>query len=138
HQDSAAAAAGLDLARQTGSRADPLPDCARSRASGRIHRPDRRDRPPYSCRLERRRLALSAAGQHQDVAGQKMWRAEVDGKAGIERGSRIAVLIAVTLGSLFTLLALLAQIAALKSEHGLDRTISAVCSISTILLSWLL
>lgn len=48
------------------------------------------------------------------------------------------MLIAVTLGSLFTLLALLAQIAALKSEHGLDRTISAVCSISTILLSWLL
>lgn len=75
------------------------------------------------------------------LVGIKMWRAEVDGirrEAGIERGSRIAVLIAVTLGSLFTLLALLAQIAALKSEHGLDRTISAVCSISTILLSWLL
>lgn len=69
------------------------------------------------------------------LVGIKMWRAEVDGirrEAGIERGSRIAVLIAVTL------LALLAQIAALKSEHGLDRTISAVCSISTILLSWLL
>jgi len=68
------------------------------------------------------------------LVGIKMWRAEVDGirrEAGIERGSRIAVLIAVTLG-------LLAQIAALKSEHGLDRTISAVCSISTILLSWLL
>jgi len=75
------------------------------------------------------------------LVGIKMWRAEVDGikrEAAIERGSRIAVLIAVTLGSLFTLLALLAQIAALKSEHGLDRTISAVCSISTILLSWLL
>lgn len=75
------------------------------------------------------------------LVGIKMWRAEVDGirrEAGIERGSRIAVLIAVTLGSLFTLLALLAQIAALKSEHGLDRTISAVCSLSTILLSWLL
>ena len=75
------------------------------------------------------------------LVGIKMWRAEVDGirrEAGIDRGSRIAVLIAVTLGSLFTLLALLAQIAALKSEHGLDRTISAVCSISTILLSWLL
>jgi len=75
------------------------------------------------------------------LVGIKMWRAEVDSirrEAGIERGSRIAVLIAVTLGSLFTLLALLAQIAALKSEHGLDRTISAVCSISTILLSWLL
>ena len=75
------------------------------------------------------------------LVGIKMWRAEVDGikrEAAIERGSRIAVLIAVTLGSLFTLLALLAQIGALKSEHGLDRTISAVCSISTILLSWLL
>jgi uncharacterized membrane protein len=75
------------------------------------------------------------------LVGIKMWRAEVDGikrEAGIERGSRIAVLIAVTLGSLFTLLALLAQIAALKSEQGFDRTISAVCSISTILLSWLL
>ena len=75
------------------------------------------------------------------LVGIKMWRAEVDGikrEAAIERGSRIAVLITVTLGSLFTLLALLAQIAALKSEHGLDRTISAVCSISTILLSWLL
>jgi hypothetical protein len=40
------------------------------------------------------------------LVGIKMWRAEVDGirrEAGIERGSRIAVLIAVTLGSLFTL-----------------------------------
>ena len=36
------------------------------------------------------------------LVGIKMWRAEVDGirrEAGIERGSRIAVLIAVTLGS---------------------------------------
>jgi uncharacterized membrane protein len=35
------------------------------------------------------------------LVGIKMWRAEVDGirrEAGIERGSRIAVLIAVTLG----------------------------------------
>jgi len=71
----------------------------------------------------------------------KMWRAEVEGikrEAEIERGSRIAVLIVVTLGSLFTLLALLDQLAALKTEHGLDRTVSVIFSVSTIFLSWLL
>jgi len=75
------------------------------------------------------------------LIGVKMWQAEVEGirrEAGIERESRIAVLVIVILGSLFTLLALITQLGALKSEHGLDRTISVSLSISTILLSWLL
>lgn len=71
----------------------------------------------------------------------KMWQAEIEGikrEAGIERESRIVVLVIVILGSLFTLLALLAQLVALKSEHGMDRNISAGLSFLTILLSWLL
>jgi len=75
------------------------------------------------------------------LVGIKMWRAEIEGikrEAGIERESRIVVLVVVTLGSLFTLLALVAQLSALRSEHGIDRSISAVLSFSTILLSWLL
>jgi uncharacterized membrane protein len=75
------------------------------------------------------------------LIGIKMWQAEVSGikrEAGIERGSRIAVLTIVILGSLFTLLALVTQLGALKSEHGLDRTTSVALSVSTILLSWLL
>src|SRR5690349_3296983 len=74
------------------------------------------------------------------LVGIKMWRAEVDGirREGDRAGKPHRRADRCNLGSLFTLLALLAQIAALKSEHGLDRTISAVCSISTILLSWLL
>jgi uncharacterized membrane protein len=71
----------------------------------------------------------------------KMWHAEVEGikrEAGIERESRTAVLFVVILGSFFTLLALVAQLSALKSEQGMDRTISAVLSFSTILLSWAL
>ena len=57
----------------------------------------------------------------------KMWRAEIEGikrEASIERESRIVVLVVVTLGSIFTMLALFAQLMALKSEHGLDRTVS--------------
>jgi uncharacterized membrane protein len=71
----------------------------------------------------------------------KMWRAELDGikrEANIERESRIAVLFIVVLGSAFTLLALFAQLMALKSEHGMGRTINIGLSISTIFLSWLL
>ncbi len=75
------------------------------------------------------------------LVGIKMWRAEVEGikrEASIERESRIVVLVVVILGSFFTLLALVAQLGALKSEHGLDRTISVILSVSTIFLSWLL
>ena len=75
------------------------------------------------------------------LVGIKMWRAEIEGikrEAGIERESRIVVLVVVTLGSLFTLLALFAQLMALKSEHGIDRTISIGFSVSTIFLSWML
>ena len=39
---------------------------------------------------------------------------------------------------MFALLALFAQLMALKSEHGIDRTISISLAISTIFLSWLL
>jgi uncharacterized membrane protein len=71
----------------------------------------------------------------------KMWHAEIEGikrQAGIERESRIAVLFFVIAGSIVTLLALFAQLMAIKSEHGIDRTISISLSISTIFLSWLL
>jgi uncharacterized membrane protein len=71
----------------------------------------------------------------------KIWHAEIEGikrEAEIERESRIVVLAVVILGSLFTLLALVVQLGALKSEHGLDRTIGVGLSISTIFLSWLL
>jgi uncharacterized membrane protein len=71
----------------------------------------------------------------------KMWQAEIEGikrEASIERESRIVVLVIVILGSLFTLLALVVQLGALKSEHGMDRTISVGLSVSTIFLSWLL
>jgi uncharacterized membrane protein len=71
----------------------------------------------------------------------KMARAEVEGikrEAGIERESRIAVLFIVTLGSVFAMLALFAQLMALKSEHGSERDISIAVSVATIFLSWLL
>jgi uncharacterized membrane protein len=75
------------------------------------------------------------------LVGIKMWHAEIEGikrEAGIERESRIVVLVVVILGSLFTLLALFAQLMALKSEHGVDRDISIAVSVATILLSWML
>ncbi len=71
----------------------------------------------------------------------KMARAEAEGikrEAGIERESRIAVLFIVVFGSVFTLLALFAQLMALKSEHGMDRDLSIGVSVATIVLSWLL
>jgi uncharacterized membrane protein len=71
----------------------------------------------------------------------KMWQAEIEGikrEAGIERESRIVVLVIVVLGSIFTLLALVEQLSALRSEHGIDRTVSVLLSLSTIFLSWLL
>lgn len=75
------------------------------------------------------------------LIGIKMWQAEVEGikrEAGIERESRIAVLFFVIAGSFFTLLALVAQLGALKSEQGMERNIGAGLSFFTILLSWLL
>src|SRR4029453_2812012 len=69
---------------------------------------------------------------------QKMWHAEIEGikqEASIERESRIAVLVIVILGSFFAVLALVTQLAALKTEHGFDRTLSVVLSVSTIVLS---
>jgi uncharacterized membrane protein len=79
-------------------------------------------------------VALSPAHRHQDGAGRGRGQA----RAGIERESRIAVLFIVIFGSIFALLALFAQLMALKSEHGIDRSISIALSISTIFLSWLL
>ena len=71
----------------------------------------------------------------------KMGRAEIEGikrEAGIERESRIVVLVVVIFGSIVTMLALFAQLMAIKSEHGMDRTLSIGLSVSTIFLSWLL
>jgi uncharacterized membrane protein len=94
--------------------------------------------PPVPCVL----AAWNAGGWlYLVLVGIKMWRAEVDGikrEAGIERESRILVLVVVMFGSIFTLLALFVQLMALKSEHGVGRTISVSLSISTIFLSWLL
>jgi uncharacterized membrane protein len=70
-----------------------------------------------------------------------MWRAEIEGikrEAGIERESRIAVLIIVILGSFFAMLALLTQLSVMKTEHGFGRSLSIGLSLSTIVLSWLL
>jgi uncharacterized membrane protein len=71
----------------------------------------------------------------------KMWQAEIEGikrEASIKRESRIVVLVTVILGSFFTLLALVTQLGAIKSQRGLDQTISVGLSVSTIFLSWLL
>ena len=71
----------------------------------------------------------------------KMRRAEIEGikrKAGIERESRIVVLVVVIFGSIVTMLALFAQLMAIKSVHGMDRSLSIGLSVSTIFLSWLL
>jgi uncharacterized membrane protein len=71
----------------------------------------------------------------------KMARAEIEGikrQSMLERESRIVVLVVVIFGSIFTMLALFAQLMAIKSEHGTDRTLSISLSISTIFLSWLL
>ena len=70
-----------------------------------------------------------------------MVRAEIEGikrEAGIERESRIAVLFVVIFGSVFTMLALFVQLMAIKSEYGMDRTLSIGISVLTIILSWLL
>jgi uncharacterized membrane protein len=75
------------------------------------------------------------------LVGTKMWQAEVEGikrEAGIERESRIVVLVVVIFGSIFTMLALFVQLMAIKGEHGMDRTLSIGLSVLTILLSWLL
>ena len=75
------------------------------------------------------------------LVGIKMAQAEVEGikrEAGIERESRIVVLVVVIFGSIFTMLALFVQLMAIKCEHGIDRTLSIGLSVLTILLSWLL
>ena len=75
------------------------------------------------------------------LVGIKMWQAEVEGikrEASIERESRIVVLVVVIFGSIFTMLALFVQLMALKSEQGIDRTLSIGLSVFTIILSWLL
>jgi uncharacterized membrane protein len=75
------------------------------------------------------------------LVGVKMAQAEVDGikrEAGIERESRIAVLVAVVFGAVFALLALFVQLMAIQSEHGIDRSVGIGLSIATIFLSWLL
>jgi uncharacterized membrane protein len=75
------------------------------------------------------------------LVGIKMGQAEAEGikrQAGIERESRMVVLVAVIFGSIFTMLALFAQLMAIKSEHGMDRSLSIGLSVSTIFLSWLL
>jgi uncharacterized membrane protein len=71
----------------------------------------------------------------------KMARAEIEGikrQSTLERESRLVVLVVVIFGSIFTILALFAQLMAIKSEHGMDRTLSISLSVSTIFLSWLL
>jgi uncharacterized membrane protein len=71
----------------------------------------------------------------------KMARAEIEGikrQSTLERESRLVVLVVVIFGSIFTMLALFAQLMAIKSEHGMDRTLSISLSVSTIFLSWLL
>jgi len=75
------------------------------------------------------------------LVGIKMWQAEVEGikrEASIERESRIVVLVVVIFGSIFTILALFVQLMAIKSEQGIDRTLSIGLSVFTIILSWLL
>jgi uncharacterized membrane protein len=75
------------------------------------------------------------------LVGIKMWQAEVEGikrEASIERESRIVVLVVVIFGSIFTILALFVQLMAIKSEQGIDRTLSIGLSVLTIILSWLL
>jgi uncharacterized membrane protein len=75
------------------------------------------------------------------LVATKMWHAEIEGikrEAGIERESRIAVLVIVILGSLFAMLALFTQLSVMKSEHGFDRSLSITLSLSTIFLSWML
>ena len=57
------------------------------------------------------------------LVGIKMAHAEIEGikrEAGIERESRIAVLVVVIFGSIVTMLALFAQLMAIKSEHGIE------------------
>ena len=70
-----------------------------------------------------------------------MARAEIEGikrQSTLERESRLVVLVVVIFGSIFTILALFAQLMAIKGEHGIDRTLSISLSVSTIFLSWLL
>ncbi len=97
---------------------------------------------PFDERIPRVLAGWNAGGWlYLVLVAIKMWLAEIDGikrEASIERESRIVVLVVVTLGSIFTMLALFAQLMALKSEHGLDRTLSVGLSVSTIFLSWLL
>lgn len=70
-----------------------------------------------------------------------MARAEVDGirrQASLEDESRTVLLVLVILGSLATILAIVAQLSALAEDHGPDRTFKFALTFSTILVSWLL
>ncbi len=70
-----------------------------------------------------------------------MARAEIEGikrQASLEDESRAVLLAAVVLGSVATLLAIVAQLSALSKEHGPDRTLIFALSFSTILVSWFL
>ena len=70
-----------------------------------------------------------------------MTRAEIEGikrQASLEDASRAVLLVAIIVGSVATLLALVAQLSALSKEHGPERTLVFALSFSTILVSWFL
>jgi uncharacterized membrane protein len=70
-----------------------------------------------------------------------MTRAEIEGikrQASLEDTSRAVLLVAIIVGSVATLLALVAQLSALSKEHGPERTLIFALSFSTILVSWFL
>jgi uncharacterized membrane protein len=70
-----------------------------------------------------------------------MATAELEGikrQADLEDESRAFLLVAVVLGSVATLLAIMMQLSALSEEHGPERKLMFALSFSTILVSWFL
>jgi uncharacterized membrane protein len=70
-----------------------------------------------------------------------MTRAEIEGikrQASLEDASRAVLLVAIIVGSVATLIALVLQLSALGREHGPERTLIFALSFSTILVSWFL
>ena len=70
-----------------------------------------------------------------------MTRAEIEGikrQASLEDASRAVLLVAIVVGSVATLIALVLQLSALNREHGPERTLIFALSFSTILVSWFL
>jgi uncharacterized membrane protein len=70
-----------------------------------------------------------------------MTRAEIEGikrQASLEDASRAVLLVAIILGSVATLIALVLQLSALGKEQGTERTLIFALSFSTILVSWFL